>query len=571
MEATARPQLIDAHKQVLADRGISIETATAAGLRTAASLEAKNILGLDPKSPGILIPYSHPTTRVIRTFRFRPDEPLIVDGKPAKYLSPRGVGNIFYFPPDVGGKLQDVAAPIFFTEGEIKSLAASQAGLLCIGLIGVWGWRAGLATGESGPVADFDLIDMRGRAATIIFDSDVLLNRKVANARQRLAKELYRRGASSVTAIDLPAPDGMKVGLDDYLVKFGIAALLDLDVVELSPTDMVSPVESLSDMRNAPEEPIEWGIMGLQPLGASGWRIAGPKVGKSWSMLEEAYCLTTGQSCYGKFAVPEKRRVLIVEEEDPRRRLRGRLERIINAHGGEVPGDDYFKLCIKKGMRLDNQSWREVLEYEVKKFLPHFVYLDVFSRLHSQDPSDPKAMAEIVLFLDQLNRDYGTAFIILHHTRKNKSQGATDDFDEILGSRVLGGFAEATLFFSKTKERGILKVSVSLKDEPDEFEPEFMLRRADTDDGQGTAFEYLGVPADKAANAEIRQKIMDVLRAADKALTVTEVSKLLKISRPTAREHLNALVDIKFAIRVEPEKGKTKLYVMAPESAENFQ
>lgn len=29
----------------------------------------------------------------MRTYRLRPDVPLIIDGKAAKYLSPRGVGN----------------------------------------------------------------------------------------------------------------------------------------------------------------------------------------------------------------------------------------------------------------------------------------------------------------------------------------------------------------------------------------------------------------------------------------------------------------------------------------------
>ena len=187
-------------------------------------------------------------------------------------------------------------------------------------------------------------------------------------------------------------------------------------------------------------------------MNANGWRIAGPKVGKGWEMLEEAYCIATGQPVYGRFRVPQKRRVCIIEEEDPKRRLKRRLERIICGHGGIIPEDDFFRLSVKKGFRLDDPQWREALEFEVKNFRPELVFLDVFSRLHARDMNDSAAMSDIVLFLDGLNRDYGAAFIILHHTRKNSRDG--DGHDEILGSRVLGGFAEASVFLSRTKEKG---------------------------------------------------------------------------------------------------------------------
>src|SRR5262249_20594084 len=167
------PQILEIHKTLLAKRGIKIETALAAGIRSAAAAEAKQILGFNPGSGGLLIPYIHPNTGKIRSYRYRPDEPLIIDGRPAKYLTPRGVGNMLYFPPNLGPRLKDSTEPIVATEGEFKALAAAQAGLLCVAASGTWNFRSRGENGESETISDFDLLDARGRAVTIIFDSDV--------------------------------------------------------------------------------------------------------------------------------------------------------------------------------------------------------------------------------------------------------------------------------------------------------------------------------------------------------------------------------------------------------------
>jgi hypothetical protein len=332
-------------------------------------------------------------------------------------------------------------------------------------------------------------------------------------------------------------------------VLHGIDKFLDLDAKELPPTDLPPFSDPISSLLVEPEQPIEWAIEGIQPLGASGWRIAGPKVGKSWDMLQESYCLATAQPLYGRFLVPRKRKVFVIEEEDPRRRIKYRLRKIINAHGGVQPDDQYIRFSVKKGLRLDDPAWREVLEWEIKSFQPDFVYLDVFTRLHAKNINDAVEMGEIVLFLDRLNREYGCAIVILHHDRKNNAGG--DEHNEIMGSRVLGGFAEATLFFSRTKEKGLLRVRIALKDEPDngEFEPEFLIRLKDTDDGQSTMFEYAGQAAETEKSHKIRAEIRTLVVASPEPVTVANVAKAVHCSKPTARDHLNALVALGEIVR----------------------
>src|SRR5262249_34441712 len=151
---------------------------------------------------GLAIPYIHPLTADIRLVRIRPDNPPLIKNKLAKYLSPPGASNFLYFPPDCGEKLQDHAEPIYITEGEFKTLAAWQSGLLCVGLIGVWGWKSKGQDGHSQPIMDLDLVDWQGRIVIIVFDSDVTSHPEVQRARQALGKELYRRGAAMVGAVN---------------------------------------------------------------------------------------------------------------------------------------------------------------------------------------------------------------------------------------------------------------------------------------------------------------------------------------------------------------------------------
>lgn len=557
------------HRDLLHARGLTDETIALARLWSGSPEAVRHALGYNPNSSsGLMIPYFHPLTGELRYHRVRMDTPPIIDGKPAKYLAPRGKGNLLYFVPDArcAQILQDTTELLYFTEAPFKALAAWQRGFYAVAANGVWGWRGQGLDRQSRPIPDLDLIAWKDQNWMVVFDSDVVLNIEVQRARQALGKEMYRRGAAAAYGVNLPSLNGATVGWDDYFVSHTAEEFSDLPVFSLPPTDLPPFTVPISALLDGPPERIEWAIEGLQPIGASGWRIADPKTGKSWSMLEEGYCLTMGKPVYGHFAVPRPRKVLIIEEEDSKRRLQRRLRRIIHAHGGVAPSDELFRCSVKKGVRLDEPQWQEVIEWEIRQFRPELVFLDVFTRLHAKDINDAQDMSAIVRFLDTLSCEYGCAFVTLHHPRKNSAGG--DAYNEILGSRVLGGFGEATLFFSKTKEKGLLRVKVSLKDEPEDgnFEPEFLVKLTDTPDQEGTFFEYLGPPTENKASSELREKIFTYAFHLAEPQTIAEISKAVGCSKPSARDHLDALVDLKFLVRAK--RGKAYVYGPAPGAAQ---
>src|SRR3989304_10143416 len=174
------PGLLSWHVDSLTKRGLTRETIIAAMLKSVTDDQIKNVVGFPPPageearrrglqgSPGIAIPFVDPINPTkLRDTHFRLDYPAEIGGKPAKYISRKGAGNLIYFPPGCGDKLPDISVPVFLVEGEFKALCAYQHGLFAVGLIGVYGWKGKGIDGQSQAITDLDLITWKNRQAII--------------------------------------------------------------------------------------------------------------------------------------------------------------------------------------------------------------------------------------------------------------------------------------------------------------------------------------------------------------------------------------------------------------------
>lgn len=154
------------------------------------------------------------------------------NGKQPKYLQRKNTCNRLYIPPDVRPLLSNPALHLCITEGEKKALKATQEGLPCIALSGLWTW----SDGTKELIPDFDQIALKGRTVYIIPDNDWLQPNKHGykkNLRQavyQLAEKLKERGAR-VYVVQLP--QGNEKGLDDYLCKHTVQEFEALPVMEV--------------------------------------------------------------------------------------------------------------------------------------------------------------------------------------------------------------------------------------------------------------------------------------------------------------------------------------------------
>jgi len=248
------------HKSILTDRAIVPDVAEQRGYLEVfdkAQLERVDFTPAQRRVPGILIPL-HGVDQQVIGFQYRPDNPRTRDGRKLKYENRPGRPVMLDVPPATAPNLDDPTVDLWITEGPLKADAAVSAGLNCIALLGVWGWRGTNSKGGKTALAAFEQIAWNDRNVILAFDSDSATKVSVYDALTRLAQLLTNRGAN-VRYCHLPDGGDGKTGLDDYLAAGhtteDLGALIDDELGERPSPPASEPTghdgHHLTDLGNA--------------------------------------------------------------------------------------------------------------------------------------------------------------------------------------------------------------------------------------------------------------------------------------------------------------------------------
>jgi hypothetical protein len=222
--------ILPQHQELLRASAISPEVARERGYVSADSkkqLERYGFEGYQQRAPGLLLPL-HRVDGSTWGYQLRADQPRKTKaGNVVKYETPRQQRNGIDVPPGIRDRIGDPAVPLFVTEGTRKADSAVSAGLACVALPGVWGWRGTNQHGGKAAVSDWHDIALDGRRVILGFDSDVTAKKPVRQALAELAGYLETKGAK-VEYLHLPDKGDGKTGLDDYLARHGVNGLWEL-------------------------------------------------------------------------------------------------------------------------------------------------------------------------------------------------------------------------------------------------------------------------------------------------------------------------------------------------------
>jgi Domain of unknown function (DUF3854) len=141
------------------------------------------------------------------------------DGGVQRYHQPGEKGCRLYVPESVIDIFHDKNHPLLIAEGEKKAWAGVQAGLPTVAIGGVWNF---VDKNTDWLLPELDEVLKPGRVITYTPDSDVWIRQDLLKAVFELGSKIELR-TGKFYLIKLPVgPGGSKVGLDDFLVAYGV-------------------------------------------------------------------------------------------------------------------------------------------------------------------------------------------------------------------------------------------------------------------------------------------------------------------------------------------------------------
>jgi AAA domain-containing protein/DeoR-like protein with HTH domain len=233
------------------------------------------------------------------------------------------------------------------------------------------------------------------------------------------------------------------------------------DAADVSFSSSTPFAEGAGELLAREFPPVEVYVESVLTSEGSGFIAGEEKLGKTYYALAEAFSLSTGLTLCGRFPVPVRRRVLLIEEEDSPRRTQRRLRALARGSGLD-PDDPAFQrelsawlhLAVWAGFRLDSDTWLGRLDAELAAFPAAVVYLDVLRKLTARDLNKQAEASALLDALDECRRRRGCLFRVLHHYRKNQGLRVGRGSQELGGSYVLSAWAEQSVFLEPVGRKG---------------------------------------------------------------------------------------------------------------------
>jgi AAA domain len=171
----------------------------------------------------------------------------------------------------------------------------------------------------------------------------------------------------------------------------------------------------------------------------------GPKIGKSWLMLDVGLAVARGGDCLSGIKC-DAGSVLYLGLEDNERRLQSRMTRLMG-FAGEWPTDFHY---ATQWPRANDGGLDQIRNWITSADKARLVVIDVLAAMRSPrtDKQSPyEADYGSIQALQKIASDTGVAVVIVHHLRKGGSDG--DPVEKVSGTLGLSGAADTFLILDR--------------------------------------------------------------------------------------------------------------------------
>lgn len=280
---------------------------------------------------------------------------------------------------------------------------------------------------------------MAGKQVVILPDNDESGRKHAA----QVALSCFR-WAQGVKVLELPElPE--KGDVSDFLKSNPVSLILELAKKTLWWKPQVNDTTlfmTVSQFLEHASDHIEWLVEGVIERGANGMMISRPKSGKSFSILDLAIALSSGQK-WLDFFIPKRVKTALVSREDHFGLTQWRQKKI-SAGRGLTPLDlDGWLYLNAKGLKpkimLDYPDDVTALISDLKRYETEFLILDVMRVLHGSEENDNTEMQKIIDVLNHIQSETGASICLIHHDNKRDDASLTE---RARGASAIAGWAE---------------------------------------------------------------------------------------------------------------------------------
>jgi len=214
------------------------------------------------------------------------------------------------------------------------------------------------------------------------------------------------------------------------------------------------PVKRACELTDEADVP-QWLIEGLWADQAVGILGGEPKCCKSFLALEAAVSVASGSPCVRRFPVRRTGPVLLFPAEDALGVVHQRLQGICAAADVAIEDLPLFVITAPR-LLLDLPQDRDRLRETVAGIRPVLLVLDPFIRLHRADENASKDIAPLLGYLRELQREFNTAVLLVHHVRKGSSKDRPGQ--ALRGSSDMHGWGDSNLYLRRNHRHLLLSV-----------------------------------------------------------------------------------------------------------------
>jgi len=303
------------------------------------------------------------------------------------------------------------------------------------------------------------------------------------------------------------------------------------------PDSPVAPPEPLrvlqvADVPPEPEGQSHWLVEHLWAHQAVGVLGGSPKCCKTYLALELALAVATGTPCLGRFPVADPGPVLLFAAEDAPVNIRARLRDLAQARRVDFDTLPVF-LILSDQLRLDLKPDLARLVHAIHTQQPRLLILDPFVRMHRLQENSAQEISGLLADLRALQRRFGLAVLLVHHTRKTNGQASGQD---LRGSGDLHAWGDTNLYLHRRQD--LLRLTVEHRAAAAPEPVDLALH------GQEPAHLVINhTPTQPRHRDPLDQQILAALHSQPSPLTQAQLRDLLRVRNQALTAALHQLRD----------------------------